>query len=368
MPAIKGKKRRGPAPLPEVEKTRQAVLRKRLALIGIEDLFESAIAVLPVDQETERAKEVLKIAEKRLKLSAKLDVVADVVNAVQRRGEKVAKAVYEQAMAERDRLYAVLSYEVPQLGLTEAEWAEMKEEDRKKHIGRPKLSLERRLLRARREYDEAYRAMRAAEDAAGEKHIKVENIVEIKHYSQLGRPKMDGLDALDKMIRRKERLLEQALSEEAEQAYQDSLANPMGRKPIPPTDKAKKLRAEIRQHHRELKTMERALGDVDKVDRHLKLARHAAYLLRREIREQGETAERLKLIARKEAAVAKLLAERDALREKANAASTAMPDVAPYEGAGQIPESALEGAPKPRATSVTHLIRKMETRAVRSLN
>lgn len=368
MPAIKGKKRRGPAPLPEVEKTRQAVLRKRLALIGIEDLFESAVALLPGDEETERGQEVLKIAEKRLKLSAKLDVVADVVNAVQRRGEKVPKAEYEQAVAERDRLYAVLSYEVPQLGLTEAEWAEMGEDDRKKHIGRPKLSIERRLLRARKDYEDAYRAMRAAEDAAGEKRIRVEDIVEIKHYSQLGRPKMDGLDALDKMIRRKERLLEQALSPEAEQVYQDAIANPMGRKPVHPMEKAKKLRSEIRQHHRELKAMEMALKPADRADRQLKLARHAAYLLRREIREQGETPERLKLLARKEDAVATLLAKRDALREQARAAAPEKSAGAHYEGAGQIPESVLDGAPKPSNTTIGHLIRKMETRAVRTLN
>ena len=92
-----------------------------------------------------------------------------------------------------------------------------------------------------------------------------------------------------------------------------------------------------------------------------------AYLLRRDMRENGETPEKRKALKAKEKAIEVLVAQRDALREEERAQNAAKGEPGAYQGAGRIPDSVLED-PTPSNTAIAAAIRKMETRAVRLLN
>lgn len=367
MPATTERKRRGPAPLPPLEKARYRAARRRVELREIEHEFEASLGLHPGDEKTAHGAAVLAIAGTRLKLSAELDVAAEKVNGVLRRGQKLSAKEYEAARNTRDALFYELAYEVPMLGLTPDMWEALTADDKKHRLGRPKLSLERRLLRARKNFQSALDELRAQEKISKVKPTDLNDVVEISKIRKLGRPGMNGLDAVDKQIRRKKRQLEYATSPEAEENYEAAIAAGIGRKPRTPRQVASDLRREIRTLQAEIKARESKLEPVPAVERQLKLARHNAYTLRRQAREDGETSKLNSAIRRAELKVDKLTEELETAKEavkKLNEKKSGGAEIPAYQGAGTIPASAA--APSAESTSpILAAVRKLEDSALK---
>jgi hypothetical protein len=237
---------------------------------------------------TEREKEVFQIKALREKAYQRLEHVLNKINAAKRGDEAAA----EYNMADLQEKKAAIFEEInklPDLGYTYAEWNDASDDVKKKRVGRPVVSLEQKIIRARNGADELMTQIAAIQGHPNMDEVfamaEDPSVIEKKN----GRPPFDTLGKIDydlKVLRSK---IDYIVSGQAEVDIQEKLKTAkyskdgkrLGRAFQDPAMKLEKLRATERKMVRMITRMEEALSGIEMLNRQLKLKKDYRNELRR---------------------------------------------------------------------------------------
>lgn len=278
----------GRKPLSAIERTTRRIVRAHAELVEVEQEFNMMLGLSNPSKPNKRDKEILNIAEIRLKINTTLNRVLKDVYPLQRMKaeEKTteAKDTLKTMVAKRDRMFADLK-DIPELGATEDEWAKMTTEEKARGLGRPKVSLELRVVRARLEFKEADAEYREAEEEAGVEHTDIEKLVKLRagSFSGPGRPSGGMLTQLERKLRTLNKDIEHITSGAAaidvearrQKQMQTTHGKRMGRPFESLEDRLIRFRAEEKQLVEQISVLEINLTDTEWLQRKTGLTRKA---------------------------------------------------------------------------------------------
>ncbi len=283
---------RGRKPLSEFEKAKRRAVKCYSDLVQTEAEFDLMLSVEKPANQSARDKEVLSIARKRIKLSEELNVLlAGLYHDLRDKTlSKAARADLEVRKARRDELFAALK-EMPEIGMTQHEWDSLPAQMRSKDIGRPKVSMELRLIRARVALAEAEAELRAIEKAEGLEPVVLKKFIkEAKTMGgDAGRPNGGVITELERKIRLLDDKIRTIETGEAARVAKEGTKRQMvtargkrrGRPFESPADRLKRY----------LKAREEMTGQIAEIERRLpplELIQRRITLKRREIAAQNE--------------------------------------------------------------------------------
>jgi hypothetical protein len=228
--------------------------------------------------------ELMRVADSRLLLTGKIEKANASISAAENEAE---------AASLREIRSILISHlnEIPDLGATYAEWDQLSDEDKARNLGRPKLSIEARLLRAREAEAEALKTLSDIKGEEVRRHdIPSDIIGEVSKETFVGRPQSDAIDLSDTKRRRLLLAIEHIDSGEAAKEIQERLdravksdrGTPRGRNSEDLGAKRNRLMSEIEDIDKMVSLQTPKMSNERLQERSLKLVRDAARLAKRE--------------------------------------------------------------------------------------
>lgn len=235
----------------------------------------------------DREREVLSIFNERMRITQNLENVLDQILAHNRGEINLSKPVLSDLKNQKKTIFAQLAA-LPDIGNTRAEWESMNDAFKKKSVGRPAVSLEQRIIRVNKEFEETIKQIKEL-DA----NFSPDEIVSMSMDSSVvekknGRPKHDALGNLDtklKNIRSKiEYITSGAHQHHVESRLKDSIYSEkgkrLGRSFEDPEVKLQRLRGEEAKILKTIETLEAKLEGDDLVHREIKKMRDLRNILK----------------------------------------------------------------------------------------
>lgn len=216
--------------LSETQKAHTLAVRLAGKLSELESEFKHDLGLHnKTERESVRGKEVIEISERRLKLANSIDLLNDDIRSMTESG--ASEASIEQKKDQKNQLIQEMD-DLPKLGYTYAEWDAADASVKAKTPGRPKLTIEFSLNRARSEF--------RCQLAILNRHEK-EDGVELSTYASLkkaykekksiagqkvlpGRPKHDHLGLLQRDLAKVNKQINHIISGKAEAEQKLKLA------------------------------------------------------------------------------------------------------------------------------------------------
>jgi len=238
--------RRGRRPLTPLESARGAAARAKKKHEEVRKEYDLRLGVGEAIPESEQ-KAKRQVAQQRYVKFVELERINDDVLAAQR-GEKDLPDEELSALKEaRSALFKEIG-EMPELGLTWEEWDELPSSMKARRLGKPKLSLDQRLIRAEKADQEAEASLRKEEERSGVKPASVEDLKE-RYVSKSGKgPGRRGYTRLDKIdadIRRVSRKLADVEAEQKAPSSVEGEPQPQGRRRRTPEEKRADYKQQI---------------------------------------------------------------------------------------------------------------------------
>lgn len=313
--------RKGRPPIPEREKAYRRAAEAVTLHTQLQTELKSMIGLSEDEYDTPRGKEIIALANERIQVSRGIEdamTQSNELNTTVRTlrdkikelhsilmdgavSEPEVKSIKEQELALVAELNEIKAYlkelkvfraegnaaynEMPELGFTSAEWDAIPEEEKKKELGRPKLSIEVRIIRAEREKEEALKELNDIEAKEGLPLSTESKLLNEKSSNdgdaENGGPQNDYLMEMDKLFRRLCDEIELIESGEAERQQEDKMkharrskqGNLLGR-PMEDLDKKlARLRSEAASTISKIDEIEKTLTGLDAVCRDLRVYR-----------------------------------------------------------------------------------------------
>lgn len=248
---------------------------------------------------TEREKEVLDLKAKRMGLTTRLEYCLNQINSSRRGVISLTKEELKDLDQRKKDLLAQLN-ELPDLGVTTAEWANLDPDFKAKGVGRPAVSLEQRIIRATNGFQAS---MALIKELSGE--VNIDEIIAMAKDSKVvekkdGRPKHDILGVMDAKLKAVRAKIEYITSGEAQRHIDERIKNSLysesgkrlGRSFEDPNVKLARLREEESNILALIEKQESRLEGVEKIQRMLKLRRDERNALQRAIDASSDNEEK----------------------------------------------------------------------------
>lgn len=275
--------------------TRKAVAAKK-ELMDTEASFEESLSLSKLDAKSARGKEIRRLANKRLKVAKELTEVLDAKKPVRKALKDAKKGAattrlenkYEALKDKESELYRELAL-LPELGVTQHEWDnDYSEEEKKRQLGRPTLTIEIELIRARKNQKETQEKLRALEtknkvDKPVNLRTAALKLSETVAKGRLpGKPRLDELGLLDQQLRNVTRKISMVKNKEDIKGVTvlSHYGKEMGRKRKPISAKLKPLMTEKVAIEAAIKKKEGSLSASGKLRRQVKKLRDEARQLK----------------------------------------------------------------------------------------
>ncbi|MDU8351294.1 hypothetical protein RYA05_05195 [Pseudomonas syringae pv. actinidiae] len=239
---------------------------------------------------SEREKEVLALKAKRMGLTTRLEYCLNQINSSRRGAISLTKEQLKDLDQRKKDLLAQLN-ELPDLGVTMAEWAALDPELKTKGVGRPAVSLEQRIIRATNGFQAS---MELIKEISGE--VNIDEIIAMAQDSKVvekkdGRPKHDMIGVMDAKLKTVRSKIEYITSGDAQRHIDERIKNSiysesgkrLGRSFEDPNVKLARLREEESNILALIEKQESRLQGVEKIQRMLKLRRDERTSLQRAI-------------------------------------------------------------------------------------
>lgn len=274
---------------PLVKAQRQAV-RKKNDLKDLEEKFDLALGLSESDWASDHGKRVRKAAAARMSAYEDLEEVQQTILEYGRNEISLSAARVTELKNQRTDFFAKLN-DMPELGSTQEEWDAIPEEMKLKRVGRPKLSLEQRLIRARKDFQESIEALRAEEAKSGAKRTKLDEVDDPTLNKEFGRPKRSRIDQLEAEKRRFQRMvdaIDNGKAEEEEKAKFDQRETEnKGRPRMSLAEKRARYMDRIADFEAQIAHLESGLTPLDKAKREVQKVRYSINSIRAAMR-KGE--------------------------------------------------------------------------------
>lgn len=267
-----------------VESATRELVRANSDLVSLENEFKKELSISSAKGKTERDLEVIAVAETRIEHNKKLDVLLRAIYPMKRNKDKTtAEAISLRKMeADRDKIFTILK-SLPPIGTTVAEWDSMSDADKPYTRGRPKSSLELKLVRARYSWENAQSNFKKAEKAEGLEPRKIKDVIADRKdsFDGPGRPSGGEITLLERKIRTLNKEIEYIESGQAQtdielktkrQMVSDG-GKRMGRPFEDLKDKAVRLRSEVKKCNKKISKIELTLSPIDLIQRKLTIVR-----------------------------------------------------------------------------------------------
>lgn len=262
-------RKQGRPELPLVEKEKTVATKLAVSLNTLEAEFDSMLCLSADERNEPRGMAVIANAELRLSIANDIELLNDDIRSAI---ESEDKALESKKKSKKATLMAELDRMAP-LGYTQPEWDAVGDEFKVKELGRPKLSIEFKLNRARTDFKSKLSTLNRLEAAEEMEKSTFESLL-LEHQSKLkkvkgkkvlpGRPKYTQVDILKRDLKKVNDKINYIVSGEAHADQQRRLAESnagsdgkrVGR---PLTDLNKKL-SELIEQQTEIKAKINELG------------------------------------------------------------------------------------------------------------
>lgn len=240
--------------------------------------------------QNERQAEVFQIKVKRETAYMRLENVLNKINAFKRHSVESAGYDIEELKAKKLALFEEIN-QLPDLGYTYAEWEAAPESQKKKRVGRPIVSLEQKIIRARTGVEDLMNQIALLQGNANMDDVyAMANSESIT--KRTGRPPFDALGKLDydlKVIRSKIDFIvsgksDAEVQEKLKTAMYSSSGKRLGRAFVDPAIKLAALQKKERKILKMISAMETVLTGTEVLNRKLKLKKDTRNELRRLIK------------------------------------------------------------------------------------
>lgn len=273
---------RGRKPLSEMQKAVREYNSAKRELDEVVPEFDSYI---------NGDKDLMKIANKRISILRIIDEKSNEAFAPSRIKKKTPeiRALVDRLRDERSALYTKLN-SMPPLGVQQADWDAMSDEERAMDRGRPQLPLETRYYRAKDRFAAAKANLKAQAELEGltKEELDLAIDAEIDRTAAAGRPNGGLITQYEKVIRRHQREIERIDSGQHEKMVKAKLAKRnfsdngmlLGKKFVSSEEKREKLVAAIAELQANVVEAENELDN-------LSFSQRKTLLLRKEIKAQS---------------------------------------------------------------------------------
>lgn len=179
------------------------VLRERAAKLEAERtrLDEATAEILQFTfASNDREREVMANFAKRMELTQVLENVLNSLHA-DNRGELTLSQSEKKSLTEQKKSLFDQLNELPPIGATQAEWDSINAEFKKKNVGRPSVSLEQKIIRVTKEFEDTINEIKKLSGT-----VDIDEIMSLSSDSSIierrnGRPKHDVLGNLDTKLK-----------------------------------------------------------------------------------------------------------------------------------------------------------------------
>lgn len=265
---------KGRAKLSELEKAYRAWYRAYVKLNEVQEEFDATLGLDADEKKTPNGKAILAVAKKRIAVNERLNPVNDEIYQLVYKKDKTAAE--EQHLAKlkmsRSKMFAELA-DLPDLGMTQEEWDGLDDEFKSKRLGRPRISVELQLVRAKDAVSEMKSKIEALEDLEGIEHKTDKQIIkafEDKANKASGRPSRSNLEKLEAEIRRLQTLI--AGFQEEAKTYVPR-ASGRGRRSLHPLERAERHQEKVDVLKEQVRVLESKMTNMERMDRALKAMR-----------------------------------------------------------------------------------------------
>lgn len=271
-----------PALSPVVKAKRRAITAIK-AHNEISSEFDIMLGVTPDNENTTHAKSVRKVAESRINVSREIEKINKKISSFDNSKEK--KPMVKLLKAQRKVMYDQYNA-LPDIGFTFGEWKEIPESEKKKNLGRPKLSIELRLIRAEEERVASMNDLNKILLEDGKQIMDEDTLLNTTDESEImieaGRPKLDRLGFMDRELKRLRIKIDHITSgnahieqeEKIERTKRSAKTGKILGRPFEDLDeKLARFREEEASMLSIMKEIEDNLDAQGKIDRQLKLTR-----------------------------------------------------------------------------------------------
>jgi hypothetical protein len=219
------------------------------------------------------AEEIRCLADDRMKAARALCDAQDqlsLARAALRRDEPDARARLDLAK-NAEKIARASFHALPELRVTREEWKEPGVRSLSR-VGRPKLDIEIRRVRAQDTLEAAIELVKKEEEAAGVEHAPISQLsrLVVSNGAGLGRPNLDELGKLDLKLSKLLRKIEQLKNLRPPQKTKVPRPGP---KPTPLSTKLAKTQMEADRVQRQIKDIEQKLDRKGQLKRRIKLKR-----------------------------------------------------------------------------------------------
>lgn len=300
-----------PASTPFQTAKREAIKAARDMLLVEQELQDSLCLE---DADEARITEVKSIARDRLTVAArlvkvldtKIEVSHELKNAKRQEDQRALTRKVSTLRTQEGQLYKQL-WTLPELGATQDEWDNDYDESMKKRpLGRPGLTVEVRVVRARLRAEETEREFRKLEVDSGSRpplDITEEakrKLVSKGRKTSPGKPRLDELGKLDKRLQLIDRKIEAIEAEKDVKAQVKKSSNgvSLGRKRKSKDEKIAPLRADRAVVVGMIEQAEKILSDSAKAKRMVKSLRDQARRIKLKANEESDQTAKLALLTK----------------------------------------------------------------------
>lgn len=268
-------KKRGRKKMHPLDKAYRAWVKADEDLASIRDEMDKMMGLTDEDRKTPKGKEILDVVKRRIDINRKIDGLINEIMGTIYHGKKTpeVEALLEKKKEQRSALYDQLN-NMPEIGMTQKEWDETPDDFKVKRLGRPRVSIEMRYVRAEDALKKAKADVAKEEKAANAPHKTLADLKKKIDPTDAGRPPMLEIDKLEKEVRRLTALMNACLEEA--KTYSPPVSN-RGRPAMHPKEKAKAYQDRIDKLNLDIEQFEANLSGIERMDQSLKR-------LRREVR------------------------------------------------------------------------------------
>jgi hypothetical protein len=299
MSATKKFDGRGRKPLSDLERATRRASAACAAFSEVDMEFKGYITPEDPKNPTDEESEILRIANRRLQLNVALnDVLKDTYSLLRKkRKTPEEKQVLENQVQKRDEIFEQLKL-LPELGVSYAEWGGLSKAEKSKGLGRPKVSLELRYIRADIEYKESM-AEYKEECARNNEPLKtIRQLIDYRNHiaASDGRPSGGVITELEKKLKLIYGKIEKIESGEADiemvQKRASEIVTSNGKRMGRPFESSKDKMARHMQEAREIKAQ---IAEIESSMDPYELVQRKIVITRRNIKDQNETINHLNI-------------------------------------------------------------------------
>lgn len=328
MSATTKKQGRGRPALPMITKAKRWAILSIKNYNEIKSEYDLMLNISPRDKATGRANDVMQAAESRMVVSHEIESLNTLISGM----SKSDGSLQELNSLKRKRSAKYNEYNsLPEVGYTFSEWLNAPSSQLKKELGRPKLSIETKLIRAEAEKNAALLFLNSILSDEGKEAVSEENIDSLgdsEHtHVEVGRPRLDNIGILDRKLKKIQDKIEHITSGKAAAEQEEKLKSAkrsaktgkiLGRPFENIDERLLSLREKEESIISEIQLLEFDLDEKGRVERELKITRdklreHKSYMKLLKGSRNNDLVEAMSKLKQKiELKISKLIIDRDA--------------------------------------------------------